>query len=505
MNRLTAIGILRGSALTALFLLVAPFANAQVPIVDGPFSPYPPQYNPYLPHPATGAPSLASQATSAGVNATASGTAQVRMPSGVRIPIPVSQTAAVSKAALGNAARVAVRALGPIGAAATAYEVYKAVQEAGVSTCPPPDFFCRAPSQAEQNSAGSAWYFDISQNGPFFPNSDAACNYGVPGSHAVQQGNPNAHLCYKENGSYTGKTVTRKAGICQPGYHYVSAAVGCLADNPQMQSMTDGELEQTLQQKMDADFNFNRRLYDALQRDIAEKGLTSNADPINANTPVSVNAPPVTTAERTVSTTQTPRPDGSIDTTTVKETTTVNPTTTGTTQGTVKTTYPSTTTQTTTTTNNVTNNTTTSSTVVNNAPVEPPASSTDDKSPRECGTPGRPKCQIDETGTPEGKTVYQTESTKVDTAFDDMQTKLTTVTSQDGKDTSWGWSPTSWFSAGQCEPFDFGEMPTLNMNLAFDVCPHLQKAQELLSFMWVLSTIGVILAMVWETVNSQGA
>lgn len=517
MNRPMAIGILRGFALTALFLLVAPFVNAQVPDVVGPFSPYPPQYNPYLPHPATGAPSLATQATSAGVNATASGVAQVKMPSGLKIPVPVSNTAAISKAAIGNAARIAVRALGPIGAAATAYSVYEEIKDAGVTTCPPPDFFCKRVPGAQSSAVGTNNWQSYSYNNLRYSSAEAGCSavhdlkktgswvYG----YRLRWVSTDSVACdfISSNGTSGPQTNFDRmtytgGGTCPNGG---TQSGGQCTGLPTDTAFTDAEFEQTLQQKMDADFNFNRRLVDSLHKDIAQRGLTPDADPINANTPVTVSAPPVTSSERTVSTTQSQRPDGSTDTTTVKETTTVTPTTTGTTQGTVKTTYPSTTTQTTTVTNNVTNNSTTTTTVVNNAPVEPTHAAADDKSPRECGTPGKPKCQIDETGTPEGKTVYQTESTKVDTAFTEMESKLTTITNPDNKDTSWGWSPTSWFSAGQCEPFDFGEMPTLNMNLAFDVCPHLQKAQELLSFMWVLSTIGVILAMVWETVNSLGA
>lgn len=386
------------------FVWLVPYVHAQVPDVVGPFSPYPPQYNPYLPHPATGAPSLATQATSAGVNATASGVAQVKMPSGLKIPVPVSNTAAISKAAIGNAARIAVRALGPIGAAATAYAVYEEIKDAGVTTCPPPDFFCKRVPGAQSSAVGADKWFSYSYNGLKFASAEEGCavvhDRKKSGSwvygYRLRWVSTDSVACdFISSDGTSGPSSNFErltymgGGSCPNGG---TQSGGQCTGLPTDTAFTDAELEQTLQQKMDADFNFNRRLVDSLHKDIAQRGLTPNADPINANTPVTVNAPPVTSSERTVSTTQSQRPDGSTDTTTVKETTTVTPTTTGTTQGTVKTTYPSTTTTTTTVTNNVTNNTTTSTTVVNNAPVEP-SKPIDPTDPCD-GNPNRAGCAL---------------------------------------------------------------------------------------------------------------
>ncbi|ABR91675.1 Hypothetical protein mma_1783 [Janthinobacterium sp. Marseille] len=363
--------------LISVGLFFVPYAYAQVPDVVGPFSPYPPQYNPYLPHPATGAPSLASQATSAGVNATASGVAQVKMPSGLRIPVSVANTATVSKAAIANASRVAVRALGPIGAAATAYEVYKAIQESGVTTCAPPDFFCKSDVTGLYPQTHYCYNAGANPNGTNCGAQPAPLCSSWNSTYVWKANSNGTFQCTAPNGGGWGAPTLYT--VCPANYSLIAGMCSPTPTIPQV-PMTDADIEQTLQEKMDADFNFNRRLYDSLQRDIAQRGLTSAADPITPNTPVSVVAPPVTTSERTVSITQTPRADGSTDTTTVKETTTVNPTTAGNTQGTVKTTYPSTTTQTTTVTNNVTNNTTTSTTVVNNAPVEPESKDDEDLS-----------------------------------------------------------------------------------------------------------------------------
>lgn len=464
------------------FVWLAPSAFAQVPIAEAPFSPYPPQYNPYLPHPATGAPSLFSQATSAGVNATASGTAQVTMPSGLRIPVPVANTASVSKAAIANAGRVAVRALGPIGAAATAYEIYKAIQESGVTTCAPPDFFCKSDVSALYPQTHYCYNAGSNPNGTNCGTVRATlCSAWNP-TYVWKANTSGTFQCIAPNGSGWGAPTLYT--VCPSNYSLIAGMCSPTPTIPEV-PMTDADIEQTLQQKMDADFNFNRRLYDSLQRDIAERGLTPAADPITPNTPVSVVAPPVTTSERTVSTTQTPRPDGSTDTTTVKETTTVNPTTTGNTQGTVKTTYPSTTTQTTTVTNNVTNNTSTSTTVVNNAPVEPAGSTkleipndynkevTQQKIAAELAGDGAPALPDMRSQVTEHIDKNKTDLSKL---TDDLPTQFAT---DKEKWFSWVWTP----PVGECTPSS-GNVHGVAVSL--DICPTVLNIREALGWLFAL-------------------
>lgn len=138
------------------------------------------------------------------------------------------------------------------------------------------------------------------------------------------------------------------------------------------------DIETTLQQRMDADFAANRRLYDAMKTDQANNPNNANApNPVSADTPVSVTAPPTTSPERVVSETKTVKPDGSTDTTTKTEKTVVSPTTNGTTVGNSKTDFPSQTVTNSTTVNNVTNTTTTETTTINHPlPVTTPTTPT---------------------------------------------------------------------------------------------------------------------------------
>lgn len=496
MNRPSAIGILKGFALTALFLLAAPYANAT-----------------YVQYDAAG--NLVGTMTDArresfvrayGVLDQTTGQVVVK---GTQVPVSVG--AQVSKGSIAKAAaKIGAKAIPGVQTALALKELCDLLCPGNNYRLAPDGASLQMPEKSDvPGDAPGTGYYINSQPQIKDKSALAVCNaYAaaqVPtvyptstgyGALSTWQGGLGCAIYQKRNDGYTALWTT--VGMSRALNFYVPDYI--LATEVQTEADVLARAEQQAKFKP---------LYDAIMADRAANPTTWPADynPVKATTPVEVTAPPVSSPERVVSTITKPGANGSTDTTTTTEKTVVTPTTTGSTVGDSQTTFPTQTVTTNTTVNNVTNNTTTETTTVNHPAdtTTPTTPGETDNSPRECGTPGRPKCQIDETGTPEGKTVYQTESTKVDTAFEDMQTKLTTITNPDGKDTSWGWSPTSWFSAGQCEPFDFGEMPTLNMNLAFDVCPHLQKAQELLSFMWVLSTIGVILAMVWETMNSQGA
>ncbi|RJG00961.1 hypothetical protein D3878_04635 [Noviherbaspirillum sedimenti] len=126
---------------------------------------------------------------------------------------------------------------------------------------------------------------------------------------------------------------------------------------------------------MDADFQENKRLVDAMKADQAASdaaGLQRDPalNPIKSDTPVTVTAPPVTTPEKTVKTETIQKPDGSTDTVQTKQKTTITPTTSGTTVGDSKTTFPSQTITTTNITNSVTNITTTNTTTENNEAPE---------------------------------------------------------------------------------------------------------------------------------------
>ena len=81
------------------------------------------------------------------VNVGKAGTAVITRPNLPNISVPVNVTTKVAgSAAVAAAARAATvaRALtGPVGVALIGYDIYKRIQESGVTTCPPPDFFCK--------------------------------------------------------------------------------------------------------------------------------------------------------------------------------------------------------------------------------------------------------------------------------------------------------------------------------------------------------------------------
>ena len=200
---------------------------------------------------------------------------------------------------------------------------------------------------------------------------------------------------------------------------------------------------------------------------------------------MTVNAPPVTTSERTVSTTQSQRPDGSTDTTTVTEKTTVTPTTSGTTQGTTTITYPSSTTQTTTVTNNVTNNTTTTTTVVNNQPAE---SSTPSNFPNDYNKEVTQQ-QIAKELAGEGAPALPNMTQQVAENIDKNKTDLSKLTdalptqfvTDKEKWFSWVWTP----PMGECTP-STGSVHGVAISL--DICPTVSNIREALG--WLFALIG---------------
>ncbi|WP_146177512.1 hypothetical protein [Glaciimonas sp. PCH181] len=120
---------------------------------------------------------------------------------------------------------------------------------------------------------------------------------------------------------------------------------------------------------------------------------------IDANTPVTIYAPSVTVPSAINSTSTIQNSDGTTSTATRSQVFTIEPTTTGTTAGTISANFPSKTNTTTTTINNSTGAATSTSTTTSN-PAAPTIASVGNSQGKECGTPGRHPCQIDETGTP---------------------------------------------------------------------------------------------------------
>lgn len=352
--------------------------------VAGPYSNYPPTYNPYLPNP-HGTPATVA-ATASGATATSAGTAAVPTKAGVKIPVPVSAAANVAKA------RIAAAALGcttPIGAAVCAATAAGVARElgAGYGACPagsqyPYAFICKKDPTVCTSGPCYHWHSASVAGRPAATGEGPAdaCRKAVANYNA----NPTPGWSGAFNGliNQTSSSASCKVEFYDKGVHQYTSNVSqsilttTYAPKPLDQAMretTQAEVGQSLQEKMNADYEANRRLYEDLKRDQASaqaagKAFPPDLDPVKADTPVTVSAPPVTTPEKTVRTETRQNPDGSTDTSTTKEKVTVTPTSTGSTHGNTSITYNVQNIQTTTTVNNVTNSTTTTTTVDNTQP-----------------------------------------------------------------------------------------------------------------------------------------
>lgn len=363
-----------------LFLaLLAPFSFAQeVPKVAGPFSPWPPPHNPYLPSPY---PSNASvSASPSGASISASGPVQVATKAGTKVPVPTTVTAQISKARVAAAAARCVA--GPVGAvvcAATAASALAEAKEAGLGygPCPPGSesayaFICKQkPQTVPAKVAWPSWPAGSTLHNSAVASLTNYCKYTFgagsqgggngPNGQGVISGSPPlfSNLMCLNPVSQSWNIVPSIQGTyyCVDG-HLNGSMCELLATDPE--PATEEEIEQTLQQRMDEDYEAARRLVDAMRQDqeAANRSgspMPDGMNPIDANTPVSVNSPPVTLPKKTESIIQQPRPDGSTDTIKKESQTTITPITTGSTAGTAKTIYQSTTVITTSVTNNVTN------------------------------------------------------------------------------------------------------------------------------------------------------
>lgn len=121
--------------------------------------------------------------------------------------------------------------------------------------------------------------------------------------------------------------------------------------------------------------------------------------------------------------------------------------------------------------------------------------------PKECGTPGRPKCQIDETGTPDGKDAFNTAGESLTSAFEDATNQLSNITKSDDKDTSFGQGATGWFTPGACESLNLGDMNGIPLVVNF--CDQVSAASNITSFIWVVSTFFGILWLVFNTMRGS--
>ncbi|MBF8179799.1 hypothetical protein [Herminiimonas contaminans] len=361
MNRLTAIGILNGCALMALFLLVAPCANATGLVFDeagkivGTFVETDRR---------TLEEFLNIRDTSKGTVATKAGN------------VVVTAERVVPKGAIAKAAgKIAVKAIPGVATAAALVELCTLL-------CPGNDYRL-APDGAS---------LQIPEK-PDVAGDPLGTGYEMPIRPGVRSKSASG-LCsdfaaYAVNSSYPGwvgsgsLTTVNFRLACQVVRTRISDGVTSVLSTPFVDRVpnyyvpgyvlpTEIQTEADILARAEQQARF-KPLYDAIAADRAANPNSWPADynPIKPTTPVVVSAPPVSSPERVVSTTTKSGTNGSTDTTTTTEKTVVTPTTTGTTVGDSQTTFPTQTVTTSTTINNVTNNTTTETTTVNHPEGRP--------------------------------------------------------------------------------------------------------------------------------------
>jgi hypothetical protein len=121
-----------------------------------------------------------------------------------------------------------------------------------------------------------------------------------------------------------------------------------------------------------------------------------------------------------------------------------------------------------------------------------------------CGAPGQPKCRIDETGTPDGKGVFDKAKSDMDAEWDKKKTELDKFMNGSDKDTSWGVMP-SWLHTGGCSPWSLGTLPVINVQINVDICPIKNVVDAVMSFIWAVGTFFAVTSLVFRTTTQSGS
>lgn len=118
-----------------------------------------------------------------------------------------------------------------------------------------------------------------------------------------------------------------------------------------------------------------------------------------------------------------------------------------------------------------------------------------DTGPKECGTPGKPKCQIDETGTPAGVgTALDASKTALQTAIDAIKSSANEAASDNAKDTSIGWLPN--IPEGTCQEVDLPVPVPGGGVLRSDICKYTSYVTVGFELLWAAFFAFAIMAMV---------
>lgn len=398
-----------------------------------------------------------------GMAATSTSGVTVTTASGMRIPVPVSATATVSKSALAlNAARL-VRGATVLGLAYEGYEVYKWLKERGVKTCAPPDFFCK-PSNGSPTTGTSFTYYG-SFGSVTDSNAEAACNgaNSARNAYAASVGSTyvntitrlpsaaNGYACeYFQSGS-NGTGVYPSNNVCTNGSSFVYTSEtpcgsgGGNGGDTGTPATTDQELADYIASVSGFPSGDMVKLHESIRKDNARQNVLTPEQIVPPSTPVEVTAPPVTTPKTVVKTETVVQPDGSTVKRETEEQVTVIPNIPWKRLDDEKTapvSFAEQKTQVVTDTDPVTGTKRVVSTTTETpTPVTEPAKEAAE-GPVECGSPGRPKCAIDETGTPDGKTATKTAEEAFDKTTTDILTGIEAGKSDAGKSVDLGgWMP----------------------------------------------------------------
>jgi hypothetical protein len=346
---------------------------------------------------------------------------------GRTVTLPVSAAVLVDRKAMAVTAAKIIRGANVIGAAFTAYEVYTFVKESGVTTCPPPAFFCKpgAPAASTPPTGGSV----LVGNGRVRFNTDAEgfayIQNVYAGSYPPAQfywdevnegGGTMAYWVHARNdpswpsGMYGNRqsfSVVENPGTCAPPATLQNGACVGGASEP-VATTSEQELADTIASASGWPTADTVRAYNAIRHDAASLNIPAT-DLLPGNAPVTVTAPEVATAPAVVKTQQIVQPDGSTVTRETSEQITVIPNIPWKTLDDAKKAEATMQEKKTTTVTDIQPDGTRKpvSTTINTPQTISQSGDTtkapSDAGPKECGSPGHPKCAIDEEGTPDAK------------------------------------------------------------------------------------------------------
>lgn len=282
--------------------------------VVGPFSPYPPGGNPWLSNSSTQAPA------GGGVTSGVSGTAQVKV-GPKTVPVPTTVKANIPNIAIATAgAAVLTKFLPGVGLALTVGQIASLLlpdrHRCADNTM---GYFCETPSTFVWNKGGVD-----------YPSPEAAC---AASGYIVYERNPTTAMCgiEREDGSKAPVYVNVFA-MCPDGQSPQNGTCNGVVsgvEGPVSADKLAGEINDKLSSNPGAAKSLADAIIEARRSEAASdpsKGNTLNSDLINHNTPLTLDAQPVTTNPEVISTATITNPDGTTSIREVTQQTTVTPT-----------------------------------------------------------------------------------------------------------------------------------------------------------------------------------